>query len=97
MRVKYSPLFLAILKKVDVRIYKSLKTRISIFIQNSSDPQLNNHALRDEYLGYRSIDVTADWRAVFEEIEEGEETVVYFVTLGTHEQLFMKNKKLNES
>ena len=70
MRVKYSPLFLAILKKVDVRIYKSLKRRISILIQNSSDSQLNNHALR---------------------------TVVYFVTLGTHEQLFVKNKKLNDS
>ena len=91
MRVKYSPLFLLIIKKVDVRIYKSLKSRISIFIQNPNDPQLDNHPLRNEYSGCRSIDITADWRAVFKEIHEGEEKVAYFVDLGTHNELYGKH------
>lgn len=94
MRVKYSPLFLKILKKVDVRIYKSLKERIAIFISDPDDPQLYNHALKDKYLGYnRSINITSDWRAVFEEIQEGEEIVAYFLTFGTHEQLYGKENK----
>ncbi len=88
MIVKYSPRFLGLLKKVDVKIRKSLKERIAIFIQNPNDLELNNHALRDEYLGYRSIDVTANWRAIFEELQEGKNTVAYFIGLGTHEELY---------
>ncbi len=89
MIVKYSPRFLTLLKKkVDVRIRKSLKERIAIFIQNPNDRELNNHPLRDKYVGYRSIDITADWRAIFEEIQIGENTVAYFIGLGTHEELY---------
>ena len=46
MRVKYSPEFLKILKKVDVRIYKSLRQKVAIFIKNPIDAQLDNHNLR---------------------------------------------------
>lgn len=88
MIVKYSPRFLALLKKADVIIRKSLKEKIVMFIQNPNGLELNNHALRDEYLGYRSIDVTANWRAIFEEIQEGEDTATYFIGLGTHEELY---------
>lgn len=95
MRVKYSPLFLAKLKKVDVRIRKSLREKIAIFIKNPNDPELDNHPLRDEYLGGRGIDITADWRAVYEEIEEGDNTTAYFETFGTHDELFRKPLKTN--
>lgn len=88
MIVKYSPRFLALLKKADVIIRKSLKEKIAIFIQDPNDLELSNHVLRDEYLGYRSIDITANWRAIFEEIQEGEDTVAYFIGLGTHEELY---------
>lgn len=88
MIVKYSPRFLVLVKKVNVRIRKSLKKRIAIFIQNPNDPELNNHALRDEYTGYKSIDVTADWRAIFEEIQIDENTIAYFIGLGTHKELY---------
>lgn len=90
MIVKYSPRFLQLLKKVNVRIRKSLKERIVIFIQNPNDLELNNHPLRDKYAGYRSIDVTADWRAIFEEIQIGENTIAYFIGLGTHKELYSK-------
>lgn len=88
MRVKYSPLFLAKVKKVDVRIYKSLRKNLAIFIKDPSNPQLDNHELYEEWEGFRSIDVTANWRAIYEEIDEGEEVVAYFEVLGTHEELY---------
>jgi mRNA-degrading endonuclease YafQ of YafQ-DinJ toxin-antitoxin module len=44
--------------------------------------------LAREYEGYKSINITSYWRALYKEIEEGEETVAYFVTLGTHAQLY---------
>lgn len=59
---------------------------------NKADPHhrlLNNHSLTGEYVGYRSINITGNWRAVFSEIqdEEGNELIVFKV-LGTHSQLY---------
>lgn len=90
MRVKYSPSFLAKVKKADVRIYKSLRKNLAIFVKDPNDPQLDNHQLHEEWEGFRSINITADWRAIFEEIDEREEVVAYFETLGTHDELYEK-------
>lgn len=79
MNVKLDPDFFAKLKKVDIRIRKSFKEKIAIFATNPHDPQLNNHALRKPYKGLHSIDITADWRAVYEEKQEGDERIAYFV------------------
>lgn len=91
MNVALDSDFLKKFKKVNVRIKKSFKERILLFSENHSHPQLNNHALRDEYEGYRSIDISSDWRAVYKETQIGEETVAYFVELGTHDQLYKKD------
>lgn len=91
MRVKYSSLFLSKVKKVDVRIYKSLRNKIAIFTKDPNDPQLDNHELHDKWEGFRSIDITSDWRAVYEEIDEGEEVVAYFEALGTHGELYWES------
>ncbi|MEK7617094.1 MAG: type II toxin-antitoxin system mRNA interferase toxin, RelE/StbE family [Patescibacteria group bacterium] len=88
MIVKYDTLFIERFKKLDVRIRKSLKEKIAIFQENPFDPQLNNHPLKDEYVGYRSIDVTADYRAIYEEMNELGEPVAYFVAIGTHPELY---------
>lgn len=88
MIVWYSPKFLKILKKVDVRISKSFKTKIAIFYRNPMDPSLDNHLLKRKWVGHRSIDITADWRAIYEETREGEETVAYFVAIGIHKELY---------
>jgi len=93
MRVKYSPAFLSILKRVDVRIRKSLRESIAIFIRNPNDLELDNHDLRDEWLGYRSIDVTENWRALYKEITENDESVAYFIALGTHDGLYGKGRR----
>lgn len=90
MIIKYDPLFLERYKKLDVRIRKSLKEKIAIFQHNPFDLQLDNHQLEDEYEGYRSIDITADYRAIYEEINEQEEIIAYFVAIGTHPELYSK-------
>ncbi len=88
MRVVYDPLFLARLKKANVRIRKSFKERIIIFSKDPLALQLNNHALKDDYQGYQSIDITSDWRAIYKEAIIGEDTVAYFIILGTHKELY---------
>jgi addiction module RelE/StbE family toxin len=88
MRKQISPQLLEKLKKLDVRIHNSFFEKIKIFEKNHLDPILNNHTLRGEYEGYRSIDITNDYRAIYEEIPSGNETIAYFSLLGTHQELY---------
>lgn len=89
MKIQYDPDFLKKLKELDVRIHKAFEKRLAIFIKNPLDPQLNNHQLSGEYSGLRSINITSDYRVIYEEIvEEGIETVTYFMLIGTHLELY---------
>ena len=88
MIVKYTDSFLRQLKKSDVRIRKAFKKRLLLFIENPNDLELNNHPLREPYLGYRSIDITADYRAIYKEIVQEDDTYIYFTSFGTHTQLY---------
>ncbi len=88
MNVKLDPDFIKQLKKLDIRIRKSFREKIAIFAKNPLDLQLNNHKLRKPYEGLRSIDITNDYRAVYEEMTVGKETIAYFSLLGTHEELY---------
>ena len=64
MKIVYDLAFIDTLKKVNGRISKSFKERILLFSKDPHNPQLDNHALRDKYQGYRSIDITADYRTI---------------------------------
>lgn len=43
-------------------------------------PLLNNHSLTGKWRGYRSINITGDWRAIF--VEVGENKMTFVVRLG---------------
>lgn len=90
MKIVYDPQFHRRLKKLNVRIRKSFKEKILIFSKNPQDPQLNNHPLERVFEGYRSIDITADWRAVYKERAVSGEMIAYFEDIGTHDQLYTK-------
>lgn len=88
MKVFYDPEFYEKLKKVDVRIRKSVKKQMLLFSKNPNDPALCNHALRHEWQGYRSIDITNDVRAIYKEVRVREDIVAYFAIFGTHKELY---------
>ena len=91
MKIQFGPEFIKTLKKTNVRIRKKFKERIVLFVKNPYHPLLNNHPLKSEYYGFRSINITADWRAIYKEItEDYEESVAFFVAIGTHVQLYRK-------
>jgi addiction module RelE/StbE family toxin len=86
MRIEYSKKFIKEFKKVPACIKEKFKERLRIFIDNQCHPILNNHFLQGEYDGCRSINIGGDWRAIYEELEDGE--VAYFMAIGTHSQLY---------
>lgn len=88
MIVKYTDSFLKQLKKSDVRIRKSFKQRLLLFVKDPKDLELNNHPLQRDYVGFRSIDITEDYRAIYKEVIQEDDTYIYFTSFGTHAQLY---------
>ncbi|PIP74340.1 MAG: hypothetical protein COX78_03870 [Candidatus Levybacteria bacterium CG_4_10_14_0_2_um_filter_35_8] len=88
MTINYTDNFLRQLKKSNVQIRKTFKQRLLLFVENPNDLEFNNHPLQREYVGFRSIDITADYRAVYREVIQKDDTYIYFISLGTHHQLY---------
>mgnify|MGYP001607365815 CR=1 FL=1 len=88
MKVRLAPKLVKKLKKQDVRIKNSFKSAIKLFSKDPNDPLLDNHPLQREWEGFSSIDITPDWRAIFEYKQVGDEIIAYFVALGTHDELY---------
>lgn len=59
--------------------------RIRLFETDPSHQLLNNHALHEPYHGCRSINITGDIRAVYEEITPD---IAHLIALGTHAELY---------
>ncbi len=88
MKVQLAPKLINKLKKQDVRIRKSFKKAIDLFSEDPTNSALDNHELHREWEGFKSIDLTADLRAIYKEDREGDQPVAYFVAFGTHEELY---------
>lgn len=61
------------------------KQRLTLFRANPYDKVLHNHGLKGKYLGYRSIDIKGDLRALY--YTEGD-VIVIFAFIGSHSQLY---------
>ncbi|MBI3955810.1 HAD-IA family hydrolase [Candidatus Gottesmanbacteria bacterium] len=74
MDVRYDRNFRKQYEKADKKIRSAFTDRLRLFRENRRHPLLHNHLLTGEYQGYRSINVTGDWRALFIEKQsvEGE-------------------------
>lgn len=71
--------------KLNAKVKTSFKQRIELFKTNPFDVGLRNHSLKGKYLGFRSIDVTGDVRALY--TTKGD-TIIIFGFIGTHSQLY---------
>lgn len=70
--------------KLTKKLQEQFKKRRDLFISDRFHPLLDNHQLRGEYAGCRSINVTGDYRAVYLEVAG----VAWFLRIGTHHELF---------
>lgn len=71
--------------KLPSKVKQKMVERISLFTLDPIDPQLRVHALYTPYKGSFSIDITGDYRAIYELIDD--ETAL-FTHIGTHSQLY---------
>jgi addiction module RelE/StbE family toxin len=59
--------------------------RLELFKKNPHDRILRDHALKGKYMGYRSIDIERDLRALY--YIQGD-TIVIFAFIGSHSRLY---------
>jgi len=83
-RIEFTPRFTTRRKAAPVAIKEAFRETLELFLEDFNHPSLRNHPLTGIYHGFRSIDVTPDWRALYREEPER----IIFVDLGTHEQLY---------
>ena len=76
--------FIKNFKKLSPKAKEKFKQRQLLFEKDEFDPVLNNHALKGRWLGYRSINVISDIRAIFKRDTES----VLFVAIDKHSNLY---------
>jgi len=76
--------FLKDYKKLSISQKERFKERRNLFIADEFNPVLNNHALQGKWLGYRSMNVTGDTRAIFKRDSDS----ALFVTIDSHSNLY---------
>ena len=85
MRPLYHPNFKKQFRKLPRKVQDSFEKRLDIFLDNMFHPLLNNHSVDSAYPGWRSINVTGDYRALF---EIKEKDMIVFMKIGTHSELY---------
>ncbi len=85
MRILFHKDFKKAFRKLSASLQTRCDNRLRLFQNNPLDPLLHNHALQGTYDGYRSINVTGDFRAVY---KDSAGDAVEFVDIDTHHNLF---------
>jgi len=84
MIIVYHKNFIKNYKKQSQKIQEKFKKRQLLFERNEYNPILNNHPLKGKWMGYRSINVTGDVRAVYKLYNEN----AIFVAIDSHSNLY---------
>jgi len=66
-------------------VQKALAERLRIFIEDPFNPLLHNHSLRGSLRNYHSINITGDYRLIYEKYDEH---TVRLMDIGTHHELY---------
>ncbi len=85
MTITYSRRFKKNAQKLPHKIQRALTARIRVFSKNPHDIQLHNHALSGPLRNYRSINITGDYRLIYEEYDK---STVRLIDIDTHSNLY---------
>lgn len=84
MEIVYHNNFKKKFKKLPGKVQKRFEERLEVFIKDKFNQILNNHAVERAFPNCRSINVTGDYRVIFQ--DQGD--LVIFIAIGTHSELY---------
>jgi addiction module RelE/StbE family toxin len=73
------------IKKLPPKIIAAYKDRFSIFLFDPYHKILNNHKLKGQLRNYRSINITGDYRLIYEEYDD---VTIRLIDIGTHGRIY---------
>ncbi|MBI5003781.1 type II toxin-antitoxin system mRNA interferase toxin, RelE/StbE family [Candidatus Kaiserbacteria bacterium] len=73
------------LRKLPRTVQDAYKKRRDIFLTNPFEKILNNHPLQGEYVGFWSINITGDYRVIYDLVDDD---LAHFIMIGTHTELY---------
>jgi addiction module RelE/StbE family toxin len=85
MKVIFHKSFIKMAQKLSPKVKQKMSERIELFASDPLNSQLRTHALYTHYKGSYSIDITGDYRAIYQLVDD--ETAL-FTHIGTHSQLY---------
>ena len=87
-RVEFSDRFNKQLQNTPDEIKAAFADALTLLLTDPTSPALRDHELHGIFAGYRSIDVTEDYRALFRETQTNEQKIIDFQQIGTHKELY---------
>lgn len=85
MQVVRHPQFEKRLMRLSPKMRDAFANRLELFLANPRHALLNDHALSGERDGFRSINITGDWRLIYKPIGEG---TILLTEIDTHHNLY---------
>lgn len=85
MTVKFLPKFNKQFQILPTKIRGKFRDRLALFLADPTDARLRVHPLTGKYIGYWSMNISGDFRALF---YYEDDVVVVFALIGTHSQLY---------
>ncbi|MFZ2555333.1 MAG: type II toxin-antitoxin system mRNA interferase toxin, RelE/StbE family [Minisyncoccia bacterium] len=77
--------FVKQMKKLPLSLRKQVLERTILHSENPSYPLLHDHKLNPPFDGYRSINITGDYRLVYKKLDA---ETYYLRAIGTHHELY---------
>lgn len=87
MKVAATKYFQKRYRALQPKVRAKVRERITVFEQNPFDPILDNHPLDGKYGGCRSIDITGNYRIIYELVAPD---LAKLLAVGTHHELYGK-------
>ena len=85
MQIIFQSTFTKQYEKFPRKIRDQFDERLLLWLDNPEDSRLRIHSLKGKYVGYWSMNVNGDVRALYR--HEGE-YIIIFAVIGTHSELY---------
>ena len=85
MTIQYTPKFKKQYKKLPKQFQDQFAERLQLFLRDPKSPQLRVHPLVGKFVGYWSLNVNGDLRAIY--LMQADE-VILFALIGSHSELY---------
>jgi len=84
VEIKFHKNFKKRFKKIPFSVQERFYERLDLFLKDKFDKILHNHSVDRAFPNCKSINISGDYRAIFEEQED----TAIFITIGTHSELY---------